>query len=144
MSLDPLSLDTFALFLAQADAPPSAGEVAEGVGSTQQPGDPNVAGGQQAAAPSGGILNMLLPVMLGLMLFMIVSSMFAGRRQKRERAAMMDALSKHDRVLTNSGMLGTIVEIKDKEVVLRVDDETNTRITMVRDAVNSVVKSSSD
>lgn len=144
MSLDPLNLDTFALVLAQADGPPSPNQVAEGTAGTQQ-SDPNSGGSNNNQAAPGGVgMEMFWMLLLGMIVFMFVTSIFGSRRQKRERAAMMSALSKHDRVVTNSGMLGTIVEIKEKEVVLRVDDETNTRITMVRDAVNSVVKTASD
>ncbi len=78
--------------------------------------------------------------MLGLLVFMMVTSMMSGRKEKKKRAEMMSSLKKRDRVQTVGGIIGTIVELKGDEIVLKVDEGSNTRIRFARTAVQSVVK----
>lgn len=101
------------------------------------------AGGQPAAggsAPTGpGSLGMLMPMLLAFFLFMIVMQIFAGRKQRKQRAEMMSLLRKHDKVRMIGGIIGTIAEIHDDEVVIKVDEATNTRIRFAKDAVQTVI-----
>jgi preprotein translocase subunit YajC len=126
-------------------APPIAGTNSQGAApaTTGESGTPVGPGGspqQQApASPFGGQFIFLL---LALMLFMIMMSVFSGRKEKRRRSDMLSTLSRHDRVLMAGGMIGTIVELKDDEVVLKVDESNNTRIHFSKTAVQSVLKSS--
>jgi len=80
-----------------------------------------------------------------LMLFvlgMIIFSAFGGRKQRKRRASMLDSLKKHDQVVTRGGVFGSIVEIKTDRVVLKVDESSNTRITVVRDSIEQVTSDS--
>jgi preprotein translocase subunit YajC len=73
-----------------------------------------------------------------LLVGMIVFSLFSGRKQKKRRAAMLDTLQKRDTVLTRGGVFGTIVEVKPDRVILKVDESSNTRITVLRDSIEQV------
>ncbi len=80
----------------------------------------------------------IMPVLLVMLVFMTV---MGSRREKAERAKRADflkALGKNDRVVTTSGIIGSIVELKDDEIVLKVDDANNTRIRFTRAAVQEV------
>lgn len=46
------------------------------------------------------------------------------RKRQKDHQAMLSQLSKGDRVVTNSGILGTIVGMKDNIVVLKVAEDT--------------------
>jgi preprotein translocase subunit YajC len=93
------------------------------------------AGTEVVEGPLGGnFFMMLMLVLVG----MIVFSMFSGRKQKKRRASMLDTLQKRDTVLTRGGVFGTIVEIKPDRVVLKVDESSNTRITVLRDSIERV------
>ena len=98
---------------------------------------------ENAAAqdPFGG--NFFLILML-FVFGMIVFSAFGGRKQKKKRASMLDSLKKHDQVVTRGGVFGSIVEIKPDRVVLKVDESSNTRITVVRDSIEQVTNDSTD
>ena len=76
-------------------------------------------------------------VLMGLMFFFMISS---GRRQKREQQNMLNSLKQHDKVVTHSGILGTIVNISENEVTLKVDETTNSRMRVLKTAIASVVK----
>ena len=73
---------------------------------------------------------------------MIIFSAFGGRKQRKRRASMLDSLKKHDQVVTRGGVFGSIVEIKTDRVVLKVDESSNTRITVVRDSIEQVTSDS--
>lgn len=59
------------------------------------------------------------------------------RKRQKEHQAMLGQLSKGDRVVTNSGMLGTIVGIGDNTVTMRVGDDSRseTKIEFLKSAI---------
>lgn len=88
---------------------------------------------QPAPGPGEG------PSLLPLLLIMVVMGYFflfrAPRRQEAERNALIASLKKNDKVLTFSGIYGTVVSVSDKdnEIVVKVDD--NVRLRMTREAI---------
>ncbi len=78
------------------------------------------------------MLTWLLPI---VMIFMVVMMFSAPRKQKKERKKLEQSLEKNDRVLTIGGIYGTIVDIKDEEVTLKVDESNNTKIKVTRSAI---------
>ncbi len=107
--------------------------------TTGAPGGTGGAGGQGQSPFGGGFLFL----MFGMIIFMIVMSTMSSRKEKKKREAMLGSLGRHDRVVTSGGVIGTIVEVKSDEVVLKVDESTNTRIHFSRAAVQSVLKHAS-
>ena len=61
------------------------------------------------------------------------------KREKRERDEMHARIAKNDRVLTVGGVIGTIVSVKDTEVVLKVDESTNTKMTFLKSSVQRIL-----
>ena len=82
-------------------------------------------------------LTAFLPLILMLAVFYFLLIRPQQKRQK-ERMAMLDALKKGDKVITIGGLHGTIVDLNDDQVVLRVNE--NTKLTFERHAVNTVVQ----
>jgi len=79
----------------------------------------------------------LVPVVLifvVMYLFLIRPQM----RQQRAMAQMQGELKKNDEVVTIGGIHGMIVNVKEKTVVLKVDD--NTRVEVDRTSMARVVK----
>lgn len=107
-------------------------------GGTQPAGDPSLGGG--APPPSGGGSNIIF-WMLPLMILMFVMMAMSGRKQRKQHQKMLAALAKNDKVQTTGGIIGTIVEIKDREVVLKVDEQSSTRIRFARSAIAHVLRS---
>jgi preprotein translocase subunit YajC len=96
---------------------------------------------QSSGGPFGDNFFMMLMLLL---VGMIVFSFFGGRKQKKKRAAMLEALKKHDQVLTRGGVFGSVIEVKTDRVVLKVDESSNTRITVHRDSIEQVTAETSD
>ena len=68
------------------------------------------------------------------------------RPEKRKQAdiqRMQQELKKNDRVVTIGGIVGVVVNTQQgsDEVTIRIDENTNTRIRVVRSAVSRVVSS---
>lgn len=59
------------------------------------------------------------------------------KKRDKEAKAMIASMKKGDKVVTIGGIHGTIVTVKDKTVVVKVDDSA--RIEFSKDAVSSVV-----
>ncbi|MCH8215529.1 MAG: preprotein translocase subunit YajC, partial [Planctomycetes bacterium] len=55
--------------------------------------------------------------------------------KEQQQQKMVQALQKNDRIRTIGGILGTVIEVKGSEVVLKVDESTNTKIRISASAV---------
>jgi preprotein translocase subunit YajC len=64
------------------------------------------------------------------------------QQQKRERERLLQAIKRGDRVVTTSGMHGTITGLDESTVTLRVTDQV--RITFDRAAIGRVVEVQGD
>ncbi|EGG35308.1 MULTISPECIES: preprotein translocase subunit YajC [Paenibacillus] len=84
----------------------------------------------------GGILGLILPFVLMFVIFYFLLIRPQQKKQKT-RNAMLSALSKGDKVVTIGGLHGTIVEITDDIVVLKVNDVT--KLTFDRNSVSHSV-----
>src|SRR5262249_43938265 len=98
---------------------------------------------QEGQQQPGGLFNspMFLPFMIGLMiLFWVVVILPMSRRQRKEQELMLDSLKRGAKILTNGGIVGTIVSAKDgeDEIVIRSED---TRLRIKRNVVVQVLGS---
>lgn len=61
------------------------------------------------------------------------------KKEQEEKQKMLGGLKKNDRVVTTGGIYGTVVNVKDNEVTLRVDDQAKVKIRFRKAAVAAVV-----
>ena len=92
-------------------------------------------GGTTDGSTPGGGLNFL-PIILILVIFYVVLIM-PERKKQKQRQAMLDTLSKGNRVMTSSGIYGTVVAIHDDVVTLQVAD--GVRIRFNRAAIQDIL-----
>jgi len=87
---------------------------------------------------SGAGPQLWIGILLMIAIFYFV--LFRGNtKTRKQRAEMLAGIKKNDRVLTIGGVLGTVVNVRDREIVLKVDETTNTKMTFLRDAIRTVV-----
>lgn len=93
------------------------------------------------ASPPGGMAGqgLMLAILAAFFVFMLLTSRSQRNREKKERDDLMSKLSKNDRVLTLGGIIGTVVSVKDNEVVLKVDENTNTKMTFLKSAIQRIL-----
>ena len=84
----------------------------------------------QAAAPAGQqgsalpTILMFAAIILVMWLFMIRPQ----RKQQKELEAMRNALKKGDKVITAGGIYGTVADIDERTVLVKVDGEVKIRV----------------
>ena len=62
--------------------------------------------------------------------------MFRGPRKKQQQhVQMVKSLQKNDKVRTIGGIIGTVIDVKDDEITLKIDESTNTKIKVVPEAI---------
>jgi preprotein translocase subunit YajC len=121
-------------------AAPAAGEeltsAAPAAGEPSGPG-PQAPGETEKQAPPARtpLDRYLLPVMLGVLLLMLFWSSRSRKKQEAKHQQMLAALKKGDKVTSIGGVVGTIVEIRDDEVVMKVDETNNVRMHFARWAI---------
>lgn len=127
--------------LAQADAPPpvTPGSPTPGApapGTTEAPAPGTGPTGQQGdpGSPFTGIW-----MMVGLFLLMWVLIFLPQRKEKKRRAELLAAIKKGDKVQTIGGILGIVLDVKEDEVVVKVDEANNTKMRFVRSAVQTIL-----
>ena len=75
-------------------------------------------------------------ILLALMFVVMYLILFRGPRKKQqEHVRMVKALQKNDKVQTIGGILGTVVDVRDDEIVLKVDENNNTKIRVVPSSI---------
>ena len=79
-------------------------------------------------------LTSLLPLVL-IFVVMYFLLMRGPRKQQQQQKQMVQTLKKNYRVRTIGGILGTIIDVKDDEVVLKIDESNNTKIRISTSAV---------
>ena len=86
---------------------------------------------------SGAVVTQLLffAAIFAVFYFLLIRPQ---QKQKRERERMLTALKKGDRVVTTSGLHGTVAGLDDQKVVLRVADQV--RLEFDRAAIGRVVE----
>jgi preprotein translocase subunit YajC len=81
---------------------------------------------------------MFYGVLILGVIFIFTSSGRATRQQEKRHQQLLAGLKRGDRVQTIGGILGSVVETRENEVVIKVDEGTNTKIRVVRDAIKKV------
>ena len=85
------------------------------------------AAGATAGQQGGGSLSfwiMLLLIFVVMWLFMIRPQ----RKQQKEMEKFRNELKKGDKVVTAGGIYGTIAEIQERTVLLKIDGEVKIRV----------------
>ena len=80
----------------------------------------------------------LFPLMIGIIILYLF--VFRGKKQQdRKRQDMLNQLKRGDRVQTIGGILGTVIEARESEVVVKVDESSNTKMRFTRSAIHRVL-----
>ena len=94
-----------------------------------------------APGGGGGGGSQLLPtlVMFGAMFAIFYFLMIRPQqKQRQDRDRMLAAIKRGDKVVTTSGMFGTVTNLSDKTVTLRVADQV--KLEFERAAIGRVVE----
>jgi preprotein translocase subunit YajC len=90
---------------------------------------------------NNAFLVQIVPLIVMFAIFYLLLIRPQQKRQ-RERNAMLSALKRGDKVVTIGGLHGTITDLTDDRVTLKVSD--NTRLVFERSAINAVLNKTED
>ncbi len=81
------------------------------------------------------------PIVPALLLFLVFYFLIIRPQNKKEkeRQNMLTKIAKNDEVITSGGIHGTVVNVKERTLILRIDD--NVKIELEKDAVTTVKRS---
>ena len=88
-----------------------------------------------ANQPQGNPIEIFFPIIALIALFYFIL-IRPQRKEQARRDDFLKALKKNDQVVTIGGIIGTVVNLTEDEVTIRVDD--NTRIKMLRSSIQTV------
>lgn len=101
---------------------------------------PAPAAGKEGPAPDPSPFSSLLTLMPVFLVLFYLIVIRPQQKERKQRETLLGSLKKGDRVVTIGGILGQVASISpdDKEVVLKVDD--NTRVRFRRSAIQAILK----
>jgi preprotein translocase subunit YajC len=102
------------------------------VTATGTAADPNTA---RPASPMGSSSYMQLLFIGGIILIMYFIMFREPKKRQRQQQQMIQSLKKNDKVRTVGGIIGIVVDVKDDEVTLKIDESNNTKIKVVASAI---------
>jgi preprotein translocase subunit YajC len=71
-------------------------------------------------------MTLLMMVLIFVVMYMVL--LRGPRKQQQQQKQMVQSLKKNDRVRTIGGIYGTVMDVKGDEVVLKIDEATNTKV----------------
>jgi preprotein translocase subunit YajC len=90
--------------------------------------------GDGGAGPSNGLISFLpFVAIIAIFYFLIIRPQ---NKKQKETQKMLSELKKGDKIVTIGGIHGTIQTVKEKTVIVRVDE--NTKLEFSRTAVSGV------
>ena len=134
---------------APANTAPRSEVIGAPGGTTSIPATSTSVQGAQPVQTQGGggtpglLGGMMLPLLLVVMMvFLFWTSSRSQKKERQRREEMINSISTNDTVQTIGGVIGRVAEIKDDEIILRVDESTNTKMRFTKAAVQQVVHKS--
>jgi len=83
------------------------------------------------AAPNAGIFNFIPLIFIFFIFYFLIIR--PQQKKQKEHREMVANLKKNDEIATTGGIYGTIVNVKEKTFVVRVDE--NTKIEVEKNSI---------
>lgn len=96
--------------------------------------------GMAAGGEGGGGMGSMMIFLVAIFAVMYFFMIRPQQKKQKEHKAMIEALKAGDKVVTNSGMMGTIVHIHDdkNKVVLKVADQV--KVEFIKSSIAGLVE----
>ena len=108
---------------------------------TETAAEPAADAAENAASDGFGWMNYMLMMAAILMVYI----MFMKKPEQRENPKtkeLLDNLKKNDRIVSAGGILGTVVSVRGESdyITIRIDENTNTKMQILKQSVIRVLK----
>jgi preprotein translocase subunit YajC len=81
----------------------------------------------------GDYTQLIFIVLIFVVMYFVL--LRGPKKRQQEHKQMVQTLKKNDKVRTVGGIIGTVVDIKEDEIILKVDESNNTKIRVVPSAI---------
>lgn len=102
----------------------------DGSATTPQQAEPS------AKQPPAYYNMIFLGIIMVAMYFLVLRG---PKKKQQQHQKMVQSLQKNDRVRTIGGIFGTVLEVKDDYIVIKVDESNNTKLKISPTAIGTVV-----
>jgi preprotein translocase subunit YajC len=93
--------------------------------------------GEKAPDTGGSFVTFAI---FGLMFFVMYLFILRPQKQREsEEKQMLDKLQKNDHVITKGGLYGIVMNVKDDEVTLKIDEQQNVKVRFQKNAIAQIV-----
>lgn len=92
---------------------------------------------QTSAQPSVFFTTMVPFAIMALIIYLLI--LRPQRTKEADRQAMLASIKKNDKVITTGGLHGVVLNVKETELLLLVDNNKDVKVKIERDAVSSVL-----
>lgn len=106
-------------------------ETAEGADGSQKGGENN-----ETPAPNPIMRYAPIIVLFVVMYFLLIKG---PKKKKKQHTQMVKSIAKNARIQTIGGIIGTVIEIKENEIIIKIDESNNTKMRISKGAVSIVL-----
>ena len=99
---------------------------------TAVPAEPNT---PRPASYGNSSSIMQLVFIVGIFAILYFIMFREPKKRQRQQQQMIQSLKKNDKVRTIGGIIGIVVDVKDDEVTLKIDESNNTKIKVAASAI---------
>ncbi len=89
--------------------------------------------------PPGPNLWKQLPFFALIFIVMYMLLFRGPKKKQQEHKKMVASIQKNARVRTIGGILGTVIDVKEEEITIKIDESNNTKIKLIPGAVAAVL-----
>jgi preprotein translocase subunit YajC len=79
-------------------------------------------------------------VFIVLLFVLMYFMMFRGpKKRQQQQQQMVQSLKKNDKVQTIGGILGTVLEVNENEITIKIDESNNTKMKVLPSSISKVI-----
>jgi preprotein translocase subunit YajC len=95
--------------------------------------------GSKTPPPPAPNLWKQLPFFALIFIVMYMLLFRGPKKKQQEHKKMVASIQKNARVRTIGGILGTVINVKEDEITVKIDESNNTKITIIPGAIAAVL-----
>jgi preprotein translocase subunit YajC len=96
--------------------------------------DGNTAPKAMPRQPQSQTMSLIFIVVTFVLLYLVVFR--APKKKEQQQHKLVQSLKKNDRVQTIGGIYGTVIDVKENEILLKIDESNNTKIKISPAAIS--------
>ena len=96
--------------------------------------DGNAAPKAMPRQPQSQMMSLIFIVVTFVLLYLVVFR--APKKKEQQQHKLVQSLKKNDRVQTIGGIYGTVIDVKENEILLKIDESNNTKIKISPAAIS--------